>query len=389
MVLKGVAAKYNITIDDKPTPAEKFGIDASRVTVNLAGVDLEDVLNALSDQSSNPLIVMPEKWEARVVSFQATDMPYWQALDKLCEQEKLTYTTDMRDGACKLYVLDPENKAAADISAYAGPVVVKIESATLVKRYRQSAQRFQTDGLTCMFTYRIEPRLKPLNLDAEITKVVDEQGRELKMTEEVQNMFRRAARSGYAAAAGVGNTMFNIAEPPAGLRTLREITGKVTVETGEGERMLTIRDPLGGNKESATLAGVTLTVSNVNRNRGGVSLTMAYTRNGQAEAPPTYPRNSPYGAVLIDPNGAKHQGMSFAGFGGGFGGPGRRGEGNQPGQGAQPGPAPAAPRAENNTFTVMFQQLPEIEGNWSLVYTMPANTVETEFPFTMKDVPLP
>ena len=40
-------------------------------------------------------------------------------------------------------------------------------------------------------------------------------------------------------------------------------------------------------------------------------------------------------------------------------------------------------------LSVSFNRLPEIEGAWSLLCVLPEKTTEKEFPFTLKDVPLP
>ena len=42
-----------------------------------------------------------------------------------------------------------------------------------------------------------------------------------------------------------------------------------------------------------------------------------------------------------------------------------------------------------NTTFIMFRNLPEIEGKWTLVCTVPKEIVKKTFTFTIKDVPTP
>jgi len=47
------------------------------------------------------------------------------------------------------------------------------------------------------------------------------------------------------------------------------------------------------------------------------------------------------------------------------------------------------PVNEDQTITLTFFNLPKMDGKWSLLIVYPGNTETKEYPFTVKDVPLP
>ena len=442
MVLKGIKEKYPETVipEVKPAPAApaapdapanqprgprrgpapvvapkdpgKFGFDASKVTVNVKDAELDGVLASLAEQSGNARVALPKDWEGKGVTLNAAGATYWEALDKLCASLGLTYT----------YVFDPQAQTrefrlqpldkTVDVSAYAGPVVVKLDTATLTKRFRPGGGGFgmMRDGLTLTFAFYTEDRLQPLESDAEITKIVAGDGKEIALDADPAaaagggRAGRRQQQRGFGrqARGPAGMIVANASTPPPGLDKLASVEGVVHLTFGTGTKELKVVDALNGGNKSVTVGNAKLTVTRVQRmgggrggnngggrggnNGGAMLLTVKYEVDGKEETLPEFGRDATYGFALIDPNGEKHTGFAgnFGGFGGrgGFGGPGQ-GPGNPPAPGNDPNnPAAGAP----NATTLFFNNAPELDGAWTLVLTAPDQLTEKEFPFKFTDI---
>lgn len=457
MVLKAIAKKHGLDVGlGVKRPAKDWGLDASKVTLKAQGADLDAVIETLAEQSGNTLVRLPEAWAGKPLVLQVTDMPYWQALDQLCAQAKLIYTADYQNGGLKLTAVED---AIQDISAYAGPAVLKLTSATQTRSYRGTTAgvRGMQDSLNYRFGFFWEDRLQPIRSEVSFTSAKAPDGTELKLNQTPVRAFTGVwgggARGRQRTAAGQAYT--TITEVPENLEKVAELHGVVKFTLGDGEKSLKIENALAEGEKSGTLDDTTLTVTNVNRRNTWTQLSVKMTVDGKEAAIQRYPYGSPYGFFLIDPNGEKHRGTSFGGFrrvinaqqpGGNPGNRQRRGRGR--GDGAAPkapavkvkkeaaapaavadfqvvvladaggvvmaregganvdivvaqagGQRPGGRRRQGNAAagvmragggtSVSFTRLPEIEGAWALVFVMPAQSTEKEFPFTFKDVPLP
>ena len=454
MVLKAIAKKHGIDVGlGTKRPARDWGLDASKVTLKAQGADLDAVIETLAEQSGNTLVRLPEAWAGQPLILQVTDMPYWQALDQLCAQAKLIYTADYQNGGLKLTAVED---AIQDISAYAGPTVLKLTSATRMRSFRGAAapMRGMQNSLNYRFSFYWEDRLQPIRSEVSFTSAKAPDGTELKLNQTPVRAFTGAwggGRGRQRTAAGQAYT--TITEVPEHLEKVAELHGVVKFTLGDGEKSLKIENALAEGEKSGTLDDTTLTVTNVNRRNTWTQLSVKMTVDGKEAAIQRYPYGSPYGFFLIDPNGEKHRGTSFGGYrrvinaqqpGGNRGN--RRRRGRDRGDGAAPqapaekvkkeaaapaavghvqvvvlgdaggvmakeggadveivvaqagGQRPGGRRRQGNAApgvmraggtSVSFTRLPEIEGAWALVFVMPAQSTEKEFPFTFKDVPLP
>jgi len=444
MVLDGIGKKYGIAVTkDGPAPG-KFGLEASKVTIKLTNVELDEVLQVLAEQSGNKLVKQPENWEEKTISLNVTDMPYWQALDEVCKQAGLTYTGDFQSRSVKLVPV----KDGADITGYTGPIVVKVANGTRRKDFRGMVTRvrFSATGLAYALNYFVEDRLKPLSMSATVTKAVAPDGAELALPVR-QPM---AWMGGMMAARTPWGTIYvTINAFPEDLQKIARFEGTVRMRFGSGKRVLKIKDVFGEGERKVEDDDTVVKVERVWRNRGYTTISLSQTEDGEQVTVPRYPSTSDYGYELIDPDGGRHK----SGIGGGGGGVmwqnvqprggqlnRKRGakkqaatqrveivlgearvvadavvvvmeeetkargaakeaaKGKEDAKKAAAAPAPgvvvgnvprAVARARRGNSYVTFRNLPDIDGGWTLVCTIPLKTVEKTFDFTVKDVPLP
>jgi hypothetical protein len=437
MVLKGIKEKFGdkavaesatgggappVPQAVKPAPGGKLNLDASKITVTVKDADLSDVLGKFADQSGNALIAAPQNWEGKTVTLNLKDTPYWQALDEVCKVAGLTYDAGGMGGMGAFWgggiqvlggqraVRVPQGPAAnggavtlrpaekiVDVGSYLGPVVVKLESAT-------KNRNFRTPPTTAVASYNLvylwEDRLPVISHEGVVTKALDAKGQPLKLQDfggmgggMGALMMRRGMRVVIGGQGGGVNSSGTIdatlIELPEGLDKIGELDGTIKLELGTGEKSLKIEDALNPEK-TGSADGLTLTVTNVNKQRGGVSLTVEATRDGKEIELATYASRT-YGVFLVAPDGTKHQGNVFPGMGGRMmiqmGGPG--GGNPPPPQGGANVAVRAGPGMPQGGTTVSFWNLPDVEGAWTLLYVYPSETVSKEFEFKLTNVPLP
>jgi hypothetical protein len=324
-----------------------------------------------------------------LISFDATDLAYWQALDKLCASLGLGTTYDLQG---RVFRLAPLGKDALDFGATAGPVAVKIDSATLTKRFRANPTPMMgsRSGLSLAFALFVEDRLTPIETSAEVTKLVGADGKEVALEPpaaagDAVARPRRGRGGPMRLTRGGGFFTADAPNPPASLDKLASVEGVVRLTFATGTREFRVADALNGENKTAKNGDTVITVTRAERmgardgrggGRGGaLVVSLTYEVGGKERNLPDVGRDSAYGVTLIDPNGEKHPGNLSVGFFGGRGGPGNNPD-NPRGADAQP----ATP--------AFFQNVPEIDGAWTLVVTLPEQTVDREFLFKLADVPL-
>ena len=456
MVLKGLADKYGARVAGITTTTVtpgKFGTEASKVTLKLTNAELDEVLQALAEQSGNKLVQQPDDWEDKTITLNVTDMPYWQALDEVCKQTGLLYTVG-RNGGMTLVAAGE----SMDVGAYAGPFVVKVTSATRQKFFRRlNTRRSAVEGLTYTLNAYCEDRLTTLGTTVTVTKAVDPNGQALEIpaADPDDPMARMRMGGGgmfmrgmFGRARGGNTARVSLPEAPKGLAKIGRIEGTVTIDVGTGKKQLKIEDALGEGEHSVEDGDRVLKITRANRMRNTTIISLTQTEDGKEVQIPRYSEASGYGFTLVDPDGGVHrQTTGFGGMRGGRGGqrqrpggadgqnnrnrrnrdggrnnrnrrnrdaggqdamnnnglvggvlvevqraqPGQPGDDNnqrrQPGgRGGQRGNFMGMRR---NTTFIMFRNLPEIEGKWTLVCTVPKEIVKKTFPFVIKDVPTP
>ena len=397
MVLKALGA-----VEAAPTPQQaaraKFGTEASKVTIHLKDAELDTVLQALADQSGNARIETPKDWEGKPVSLDVTDAPYWEAVNRLCADCKLAVVSDpMQGGALRLA---PARNAAAPVVC-SGPVDVRIDSVTLTKQYvaAQGPMNFMgaAPAMSLALTWFHEDRLRPLNVEANVTKIASAADKELVLgnNNNPMGMFGGAMMIMMGGNQNTCSGSFTaaVSELPERLQGLKSVEGVVKMTFGTGEREFKI--------ESAEM-GKTVTVG-----KDKVVLTQFQMQNGSATVGVTrtvdgkdvedrFGSNTQYGIVLVDPKGNRHAATAPGGgmfnMRRGRGGPGlmRNVRAQVQGPGAPGGMVVIGDGGMANGGSVSyFQGLPDIEGAWTVLYVVPETTTVKECPFKLNDVPLP
>ena len=363
LTLRGIATKYGIDtgLDVKSRP-KNWGLSASKVTLKMHNVGLEEIVEALAEQSGNRLLRLPEEWEERRLSLALTDVPYWQALETLCARTGLMWSGDARTGEFRL-VATPAGRQAC---AHAGPVVVKLESGTLRRDFRKADR-----VLNCRFSYFWEDRLGPVVADGWVSSVTGAPGTQLKLTYgwyPTDMPTRRRAR-----VVPTGQILVSLEDVPEALEKLTKLEGRVRLTVGEGMRTFEIKDALAGGEKSATVDGVKLALTDVQKGATWYNVSVRMAVDDKEVPVPVYPVRSSYGLWLTTPAGARREGILW------------QAHVPRPPKGV----VAAAGAVPIRATRFLVRRKPDVEGSWTLVYTMPRKTTVKEFPFTFTDLPLP
>jgi len=388
MTLKGITDKYGVTVTG-PKAALKTSLEASKITMETTDAPLDEVMQKLSDESGNALIKVPGELADKTVTLKMKDATYWQVLDKVCEQVGAVYQPDFSSGKGGVTLV--ATAKANDLGGTNGPVSVKINSVSKTRMLRPwGPGQPLTNNLQCQLVFFWEDRIPVLSAEGQTTKATLPDGREV--AQPAQPMGRMMVGMGGGRAQSFGNLFYQANDLGEGVNKLSTLEGTIKLTAGVGpDKEIKVDDVLSEGEKSGTADGVTLTVTHqgLGANNGNpdaaanlpIQVNIRATRDGEAVDVPIEQTGLKYGGFLIDPEGKRYTPMGF-GFGGGWrGGPGR----------LKVVPAPGG-NADGNaarTVTLTFFNVPKTEGKWSLLVVYPGDTVTKEYPFVIKDVPLP
>ena len=383
MVLKALGAA-------EPTakPNDKFGYGPSKVTLDVKDMPLSEAIEKLAEQSGNMRINIAENLKDKTVTLSLKDAEYWVAVDKVCEPLNLLVVGDWRRMSARgeeygwFQMLEAEKDLR--ITGYSGPVVVKPGSCVKTMQYRAAkaggGMGMWGQGLNFSFTYCYEDRIEPLMSAVEVKVALAPDGRNLLPPEGA-----RVAASGMGM--GWGNqkvppfatVSFSIPKAPDDLAKLAEISGIVRLEFGSGEKEVVINDVLNAVGKEMTFDDWTIKILKIDKNRGGLQVQIEAQYKGQpVELPAWMTAGSGYGWWVKDQDGGKKTRGWSMGSGMRLAMPG-----------AQGGGAVAAPEApKKGESTVYFQGNYEA-GTYSLTLLLPKVHETKEYPFILKDIPLP
>jgi hypothetical protein len=383
MVLKALGADEAAPPAAKP---DKFGFDASKVTIKVKDAALDDILQAFADQSGNARIETPAGREGEHVTLDVSDCPYWQALDRLCADAKLAVTVNPATGAVQLVASGEADRAGVAT----GPLFVRMESATRVKRYIPSAGPVDRPALLLGLAYLWEDRLRPIDEEADVKRIVGEDGKELPLGDRAAGRF-----SGGFVVAGVRpgpRAAFSAAVPdvPGDVRSLKSVEGIVRITFGAGRRELRVNDVFGaGAAPGAVVGNQKLFILRSQKGGGSASVSLRHSIDGKEAKASRYPALSGWGLALVDPKGVRHlpaennMENNMVVWDGGKEIVVRQ----QPGGGILVMERDAA--ADGGNVTADFENVPDVDGAWTLIYTVPDTIAEREYGFKLTDVKLP
>jgi hypothetical protein len=309
------------------------------------------------------------------------DATYWEALDEVCTQAGAVYQPGYSIGKDGLALIAAAKENYT--GGRSGPVSVKMDTVTKARMLRPwgPGQRLTVD-LECQLIFFWEDRLPLLSMGGEVRKVTLPDGRVIAHpagTIAMSNASRGRPFEGFS---------YRASDLGDGVNKLSSMEGVVRVTAAAGpNRQIQVQDVLSeGEKTGEGEDGLRLTVSrnpatdNKEWGEGGaVQLSIRATRDGK-------PTDVPIGAgekcgvFLIDPQGNRHPATQVIVA---------RGGPDLMGLGEDAVPPREGVSLASTTVTATFAALAKLDGKWSLLFVYPGDTQTKEYPFTIKDVPLP
>jgi hypothetical protein len=191
------------------------------------------------------------------------------------------------------------------------------------------------------------------------------------------NRYAQTITAGGARARCWGSAWLSVPGLPEGASRFSAIEGSVKVAYRIGERTLKLDDVFAGKPRTVSAEGVTLTSrEGLQRKKSSVVVTLETKREG-GDPNISFATESGHASFfLVDPKGARCPGMHQ---GGRFGAK-KTGRKNRQG---------IDELAEDAEFNLRFDGLADLDGAWSILLTYPERIETREYPFTIKDVPLP
>lgn len=353
-------------------------LDASRVTLDVKDAPLSKVIEMLVEQSGNKLRAGTSIPDRRV-TFSGARLPYWQAFDGICAAAGVYYQT---------WGLTEAEKFQR-IGAYTGPVMVRVEQAVR-KRYFHNFPVVAADPgpprhdyLSYSLAAFCESRLPVGWMHVKITGVSTPDGRSLDLSQEKLIGPDRSTppretlivdRSSPACYAHL-----SLADVAEGAGKLAKIEGVVSVGLASGEKEVRVDDISSAKEHRFAGDGFALVASNLRRERESLRLNLTVVTTVPVALSHDEAR---WGLLLVDPKGKRYS-LST------------------PGHFARPAPsaarlaelgitaAPGVVGEEQHFDAGFYDKVPQMDGKWSMVFVYPQEYEKREFPFTIKDVPLP
>ena len=360
-------------------PAAKPGVQASKINLDAKAMRMRDFVEALSEQSGNRTLAIAEPIDQQTVTIRLVDTPYWEALDRVCEPLGI-----MVDGNWpRENLVLGESRRDGKLTGYSGAVVVKVDSVTETLLFRmmrlRNPREAGPEGLTCGFTYYWEDRLEPILTEMRLTRAVTPEGKSVlaENAPKCKPLANLARNEGEQASPPCRAVTCTLEHPPEGTKKLSEIAGVVRLEFGTGKKELKIDDVLKSTGKEIKQDDWTIRVKNVDNTKGSLLVEVETTYRGETTSLPESWHQGDYGWYLArggdDGEGERVRGGIMNRRGGLW----VAGEGN--------GDAAAVQKGDHLVFFPGEHK----NGVYRLVLALPATFESKEFPFVIKDVPVP
>jgi len=170
------AAVVGISLKQKTParPAQVSKPDGSHVTIQVTDARLSDILWQLTEQSGNaPVLAWPDGPE-KPLTFEVTDLPYWRALEKLCDLTGLALEWDNDSPIRGLGLLKSQHEKPPAVCS--GPVAVRLEGVGIRRAFRPDSEE---SSLTLTFDLLWEDRLPVESASVVIGSLLTKDGRRL------------------------------------------------------------------------------------------------------------------------------------------------------------------------------------------------------------------
>jgi len=345
--------------------AELAPLEPLRVTVDMKDVSLAEVLKELARQSGNREIDAAGLGD-RKVTLQVKDVPYWQAVDKLCENAGLM-CGPKQDAARLDITLMEKPEGAQDIGALAGPAMIKISSVrrTINRQATLRGKPMRMDNYSLMIDFMVcmEDRLPLLGATLDLNSLRAANGME--QTNAQGAVARAAFRMMRGRSGSYWPTSVGFQEALGGMEGTATMEGTLELTYGLQSKELRVEKIFTEKTGEAVGDGRKLTMKEVRRD--GRSVTVGFSLITQEEGQELLMSGGTgcYGMFLVNPYGKRH------------------------GNGRLTSLRRTAGAETVMEVTMTFTEIPELEGDWTLVYAYPGKLVKRSYPFTMFEVPLP
>jgi hypothetical protein len=341
-------------------PARRPEFEPSRVSMHLVDQPLSRVLQELADLSGNRCLAAADDVKDKPVTLKADDVPYWQALDRMCRAAGLVYTPAWPTGRLKVQ----KQEKGKDLGGYAGPAVVKLERAAWshplrVVRSRAGQDAPAGDLLTYAFVAWWEDHIPVLSSSVRVTKAVTPEGKEFTPRAEPD------PGCDFVVPPFGGGVVATFADVPAGTRAFARVEGVVQLDVGADQTEARINEVLTAGRGSVAVDDVTATVTGVTQRYGTATVTLKMESVPPGKSLPGWPQSEQYGFFLASPDGKRRKGFPIP---------------------MQPA---AAADAATPTYSLKFVGVAEADENWTLLYVKPRWHETREYPFKVENVPVP
>ena len=354
MVLKGLGVKSGAASGGAAAVVRRIqpADDAAKITLDLKDATLAEALDLLAQQSGNARID-PRNLKDRPVTVAVKDTPYWQALDRICEQAEVVFVPPWYRG------VEPTMTAAKSkeptLAAYAGPAVLYVDRVTRTTTSQKTVgTRTDLSGarmpvqrtLSVAMRLFAEDRLNAAGCAIRYTKAVSADGKDI-----LPKYYATAPVSGSSQGLSIPDTEEGIKGPLA-------IEGFMRVNFYSGVRERRADDVFAAKQTVGDEELLLRDVVATRRNNKSVQVSLSLTGEPSRVALVTYDMPRGYGFILVDPDGKRY--TTIAGW-----------------------------SRQGSDTTLDFANAPEIAGKWSLLLVVPERVDTKEYPFALKDIPLP
>ncbi len=274
---KAAAERLKKVRDALHEASEQLNLDASKVTLKAKGMRLSEVIQKLQAQSGNGITDLRESEGAEAnnpaLDLEFTDLPFMEALDRVCKQAEVTPNFFTGDGTIGLLAGKLPEKA---LVVYTGPFRVSFKQIA-ISRDLQAGMSTANAQIEVAW----EPRLRPmlLKLDADELKIKDDLGKEIEadVKDESTDVVLRPENP-------VAEMNLNLNAPDRAAKALASVKVKAEVTVPAG--LKTFRFPTLAVKAPTTLKqgeiGVTLESAEVDEQVWKVNVALAYPEGGAA-----------------------------------------------------------------------------------------------------------
>lgn len=350
--------------------AELGPLEPSKVTLEVKDKPLGEALKELARQSGNRLLKMDPVLEDHKVTVSLKDVVYWQAVDEVCKSAGAYCVPKPREGGAGgvEIALAPKTDDVVEIGTVVGSTAVKLGS-VMRQEYKRLAFRSgpgmptQSNLGFEVQTY-LEDRLPLMRIGIDLTSVTTADGVNHSNQRQMGASLRGRSPGGDVGSYWAMNMSWSdeagMAEGMVTLGGTLELTYGFQPNELKAENIFEKKDV------EVSADGKKLTVKDAKRQGDAVLVTLSVEDPTDDGTRLAQGAGAQWGLFLVDPQGKRHSSM-----------------------GVMSGSTTATGGGIKMQGIIVFQAVPNAEGEWSLAYVYPGKVVKRSYPFMIQGVPLP